>query len=310
MNPISSWNAFAKPRTFPSLRPWIQWLRIQSFLSHFYIKPQPAALILTECRIASYLISTSNHNPVARAVASRSIASYLISTSNHNLDGSINWRGTLLLISFLHQTTTQLHILTDDLNCFLSHFYIKPQPSRRTPRRTAIASYLISTSNHNLSWRVIATAKLLLISFLHQTTTSGCRSRHPENCFLSHFYIKPQHICTIYICTRIASYLISTSNHNGYTDRPPHMMIASYLISTSNHNNQRERLALQWLLLISFLHQTTTVRLLVTCRLHCFLSHFYIKPQRILYNHLIYNELWHVEHIRSGWIFLLRQQKY
>ena len=144
----------------------------------------------------------------------------------------------LLLISFLHQTTTagwrslrpsycflshfyikpQLsqfpYPFTDD--CFLSHFYIKPQPERRFPLLSAIASYLISTSNHNLPKRYHRCSGLLLISFLHQTTTRcWCSSARPY-CFLSHFYIKPQPTRYIPVIEHIASYLISTSNHNRF----------------------------------------------------------------------------------------------
>ena len=346
MNPISSWNAFAKPRTFPSLRPWIQWLRIQSFLSHFYIKPQPAALILTECRIASYLISTSNHNH----------------HDEHHAEQQ------LLLISFLHQTTTCHDGLSLLPNCFLSHFYIKPQHQDVVHATPKIASYLISTSNHNTFAPYIfapvlllisflhqtttairtdhLTWWLLLISFLHQTTTTNGNGLRCNDCFLSHFYIKPQQaahgarrrkIASYLISTSnhnagvrlhgracIASYLISTSNHNCGDCRRISPQIASYLISTSNHNpvaseltgaelllisflhqtttQKIQMIAVQALLLISFLHQTTTTarlsptasELLLISFLHqtttyilytiqfldCFLSHFYIKPQR------------------------------
>ena len=192
MNPISSWNAFAKPRTSPSLRPWIQWLRIQSFLSHFYIKPQRTWVYQND----------------------RLIASYLISTSNHNLPATLKESYQLLLISFLHQTTTGLIPPNKKKYCFLSHFYIKPQLSAVPAADDSIASYLISTSNHNHPVLRHATAALLLISFLHQTTTfylyiiifnllllisflhqtttKFVAWTSPFNCFLSHFYIKPQ----------------------------------------------------------------------------------------------------------------------
>ena len=123
--------------------------------------------------IVSYLISTSNHNAPSHNDVWHYIASYLISTSNHNkfpITSTFNilllisflhqtttrsegadFGLTLLLISFLHQTTTLGLLLPLSLHCFLSHFYIKPQPSDYNQRKQLIASYLISTSNHNLS---------------------------------------------------------------------------------------------------------------------------------------------------------------
>ena len=121
--------------------------------------------------IASYLISTSNHNLAVRLAKRLGIASYLISTSNHNQSLPHTASETLLLISFLHQTTTRVCWLLSVVNCFLSHFYIKPQLSAVPAADDSIASYLISTSNHNHPVLRHATAALLLISFLHQTTT-------------------------------------------------------------------------------------------------------------------------------------------
>ena len=145
--------------------------------------------------IASYLISTSNHNSLTLIMSLSFIASYLISTSNHNLVLVSGWLSVLLLISFLHQTTTVSVTLIVELHCFLSHFYIKPQ--------------------------------------LHLVGSQRCL-----HCFLSHFYIKPQHIKPLNLTRNIASYLISTSNHNLKSSCDLAPSIASYLISTSNHNHQ------------------------------------------------------------------------
>ena len=143
------------------------------FLSHFYIKPQRVVRLCGWHCIASYLISTSNHNEWSGAAALRAIASYLISTSNHNDPPLFHVKSALLLISFLHQTTTHSLRAHSTADCFLSHFYIKPQhiePDIFTP----------------------------------------------VYCFLSHFYIKPQPIVNAIKLLKIASYLISTSNHNVY----------------------------------------------------------------------------------------------
>ena len=124
---------------------------IHCFLSHFYIKPQLSLVRQPLQRIASYLISTSNHNKGYITVCLAAIASYLISTSNHNWCIGCSSRSGLLLISFLHQTTTPAMFTFSSSDCFLSHFYIKPQP------------------------------------YTH-------RACGPPDCFLSHFYIKPQRI--------------------------------------------------------------------------------------------------------------------
>ena len=163
---------------------------------------------------ASYLISASNHNERHTPNHTQGIASYLISTSNHNYHLDVHSSTRLLLISFLHQTTTMrirwwiswllllisfLHQTTTIviygitlINCFLSHFYIKPQPEMNDALRLLIASYLISTSNHNFICGECNLSELLLISFLHQTTTEDYLCRRGCDCFLSHFYIKPQ----------------------------------------------------------------------------------------------------------------------
>ena len=120
---------------------------------------------------------------------------------------------------------------------------------------------------------------LLLISFLHQTTTVGFFVGIVSYCFLSHFYIKPQPVRIGIRGGIIASYLISTSNHNGFRVQYYGAVIASYLISTSNHNPPCSCGSWSPLLLISFLHQTTTRCTVPSLYINCFLSHFYIKPQ-------------------------------
>ena len=144
----------------------------------------------------------------------------------------------LLLISFLHQTQPAGGASFFLCHCFLSHFYIKPQLEK-------------------------------------------CFRGASYDCFLSHFYIKPQLAWGAQGIPSIASYLISTSNHNSRLEYSYKVSIASYLISTSNHNRRRlegwargiasylistsnhnsvaSRTLSTWLLLISFLHQTTTL---------------------------------------------------
>ena len=144
---------------------------VDCILSLFYIKPQHVIRRQRCQHIVSYLFSTSNHNQLSYYAQDPQIVSYLFSTSNHN--NLKNWQtqqdivsylfstsnhncavvgmnsSLLYLISFLHQTTTNvsphfeevklylisfLHQTTTTstghqtgCNCILSLFYIKPQ---------------------------------------------------------------------------------------------------------------------------------------------------------------------------------------
>ena len=164
----------------------------------------------------------------------------------------------LLLISFLHQTTTNRASAFSLCHCFLSHFYIKPQQPFHIMPMNSIASYLISTSNHNHCRASGICVALLLISFLHQTTTTYSFLLLSFYCFLSHFYIKPQ------LSSNPTSELEYCFLSHFYIKPQPQVLahfgvkIASYLISTSNHNLQSSQSVRGILLLISFLHQTTT----------------------------------------------------
>ena len=165
------------------------------------------------------------------------IASYLISTSNHNsglIDDVTHW---LLLISFLHQTTTGCCTSSVISNCFLSHFYIKPQlePRGTEPHADCFLShfYIKPQPGTATTW---CCSHCFLSHFYIKPQQSGvnwlkrlyCFLSHfyikPQlakekfgvgiHCFLSHFYIKPQQRLPSIITWSIASYLISTSNHN------------------------------------------------------------------------------------------------
>ena len=78
--------------------------------------------------VVSYLISSSNHNPVLRRRSVLRVVSYLISSSNHNGANDVIGVYGLFLISYHHQTTTSLCALLYFVGCFLSHIIIKPQP--------------------------------------------------------------------------------------------------------------------------------------------------------------------------------------
>ena len=58
-------------------------------------------------------------------------------------------------------------------------------------------------------------------------------------------------------------------------------IVVSYLDSTSNHNNCLASLEISLLFHILILHQTTTEKIRKIIALSCFISWFYIKPQRL-----------------------------
>ena len=80
---------------------------------------------------------------------------------------------------------------------------------------------------------------------------------------------------------QVVSYLDSTSNHNGRWVPMLVRIVVSYLDSTSNHNNCLASLEISLLFHILILHQTTTEKIRKIIALSCFISWFYIKPQRL-----------------------------
>ena len=157
------------------------------------IKPQRAVFPATRKAVVSYLDSTSNHNLIHFISFSNEVVSYLDSTSNHNnfflrfiilalfhililhqtttvnLPSEICCK--LFHILILHQTTTAGEVVLLLTGCFISWFYIKPQPILTKgliptscfiswfyikPQHVwrfgfffLVVSYLDSTSNHN-----------------------------------------------------------------------------------------------------------------------------------------------------------------
>ena len=164
--------------------------------------------------------------------------------------------------------------------CFISWFYIKPQPASVVGENGGVVSYLDSTSNHNdkllevtqralfhililhQTTTVYSSRKscplLFHILILHQTTTTQPITLRPMCCFISWFYIKPQHITHRTFRALVVSYLDSTSNHNLFPVNPVTGNVVSYLDSTSNHNNTAYYVASYVLFHILILHQTTT----------------------------------------------------
>ena len=144
-------------------------------------------------------------------------------------------------------------------HCFISLFYIKPQ---------LVGLLLPLLQDCFISLFYIKPQQVIL------DDSAGF------NCFISLFYIKPQPEIPWWSNFVIALYLFSTSNHNLLPTGSSGLAIALYLFSTSNHNLFSVCAEPCRLLYISFLHQTTTALRFSRKESNCFISLFYIKPQR------------------------------
>ena len=120
-------------------------------LLNFYIKPQPETH--STCWASGCILLNFYIKPQLVALKGREdiVVSYWISTSNHNSRQSKSGAGTLYLIEFLHQTTTDRCLRSAPMCCILLNFYIKPQQSHGANETGMVVSYWISTSNHNWS---------------------------------------------------------------------------------------------------------------------------------------------------------------
>ena len=177
---------------------------------------------------------------------------------NHNLKLSHSTQTKLLLILFLHQTTTcntttvivvrcilfcsyikpQLYRnrLLFPIRCILFCSYIKPQLDNSKLQMITVVSYSVPTSNHNSPRAMAGAHPLYLILFLHQTTTRKKSFQCQTRCILFCSYIKPQLLGEYGETTFVVSYSVPTSNHN---QRPLHLvdgLVVSYSVPTSNHN--------------------------------------------------------------------------
>ena len=146
-----------------------------------------------------------------------------------------------------------------------------------------VATFLVSTSNRNSESFLEAFISLLHFLFLHQTATcyysvpddwccyiscfyikpqlEGSPSRERNSCYISCFYIKPQPILVEFIGIIVATFLVSTSNRN--------LLVFPFQLLQLLH--------------FLFLHQTATESMLFLNMAGCYISCFYIKPQRNVY---------------------------
>ena len=97
--------------------------------------------------------STSNHNCPSLIRHQGEVVLYLVSTSNHNSLHGLRRMPWLFYILFLHQTTTPSAPPGYRAGCFISCFYIKPQLECHSRYCDGVVLYLVSTSNHNRTWK-------------------------------------------------------------------------------------------------------------------------------------------------------------
>ena len=80
-------------------------------------------------------------------------------------------------------------------------------------------------------------------------------------------------------CKRVVYLQFSTSNHNSPIINTFPFIVVYLQFSTSNHNCISGYTIMQWLYIFSFLHQTTTWKLVEYLLNRCISLVFYIKPQ-------------------------------
>ena len=116
----------------------------------------------------------------------------------------------------------------------------------------------------------------------------ACISAPAVCCQISLFYIKPQLMALLEIRLLVVKYHFSTSNHNTHQESKEKGHVVKYHFSTSNHNYNGMVKSCDTLSNITFLHQTTTLKVIVSISRSCQISLFYIKPQLVglcLLNH-------------------------
>ena len=190
------------------------------YISCFYIKPQLPMMSKLKYKVATFLVSTSNRNPL-HGVERRFVGCY---------------------ISCFY-IKPQLRFCDDCIfkRCYISCFYIKPQLCLFLTFTYNVATFLVSTSNRNIAVAFLVTVPLLHFLFLHQTATAWRVQSKRSGCYISCFYIKPQQVVVALLHLCVATFLVSTSNRNIEVVRIVFELVATFLVSTSNRNRHPSR---------------------------------------------------------------------
>ena len=120
---------------------------------------------------------------------------------------------------------------------------------------------------------------LYIFIFLHQTTTYSIYLSSVTSCISLYSYIKPQRRLTMFSVLRSCISLYSYIKPQRFTWRCCKFCVVYLYIPTSNHNLFIKFLLPMQLYIFIFLHQTTTVRLLLMLPRCCISLYSYIKPQ-------------------------------
>ena len=122
-----------------------------------------------------------------------------------------------------------------------------------------------------------------------------------SGCLTYLFYIKPQPLRYLYEGKTVVLHTYSTSNHNQLQGNKTLYKLSYILIlhqTTTTNICAASGATLSYILI---LHQTTTVMTKLLKSIRCLTYLFYIKPQHILYNSLIFNHLTETIHTWSRW---------
>ena len=278
INPLSciSFFSYIKPQRWIIFFGWT--VRCISFFS--YIKPQLSILRTEDNPVVYRSFPTSNHN--GRDEEYRKIELYIVlflHQTTTQVCQSFRFQ-ELYIVLFLHQTTTQ-----DYGSWFLVWLYIV-----LFLHQTTTAIILLAL----VFW-------LYIVLFLHQTTTCDSVRLFWLGCISFFSYIKPQHdnnwLRSMFCCISFFSYIkpqlwtereidipvvyrsFPTSNHNYCLLLSRCCWVVYRSFPTSNHNGSYILTPSSLLYIVLFLHQTTTMTILLIRLCRCISFFSYIKPQ-------------------------------
>ena len=186
----------------------------------------------------------------------------------------------LYILSFLHQTTTEIRLENIYCRCISYLFYIKPQPvSTLFLAIVSCISYLFYIKPQHTLTNIITYRGCISYLFYIKPQPLSIRAYHLSCCISYLFYIKPQRDTEEQTVVVVVYPIFSTSNHN--SGQIENILSALYILSFL-HQTTTDCQFFKYkrrLYILSFLHQTTTC-FCATCSFGSCISYlFYIKPQ-------------------------------
>ena len=92
------------------------------------------------------------------------------------LDNTTAYRGSSCILLNFYIKPQQFQSFVDVADsCILLNFYIKPQQNEYNDPSAVVVSYWISTSNHNLTMRIIS--RILVVSYWISTSNHNTQQR-------------------------------------------------------------------------------------------------------------------------------------